>query len=379
MDPREYRDARWHALLRAAADLGRAPRSEAPALVEQVLAEQRADPPGRGPRPAGPRGARDAVLGPPRDRRSRRRRPRGGGRRRRPGRGRPVVALTRPEPPPADHLRADQVPSLFGLRRRRGPRRCSRTAASTSRCGRSAPARCADRVLGSASPPAGHAGTARGDHGRPSTRRCRRTSTCLTRLRRPRGRLAVRSTSPTGAARRRRSPTRVLRRLRQRRRRARPARGRRPGRWGGRPDRSRGRATGGARPTTACRALPSRRRSPLPTGGAASRRPPCPATPGAPLADRRRPRRRRGCPLTIDLDRARRRDRRRRAVDRPDRSGCRSVTTATAVGSRRRALPGASVVGVSTCSGTTTGRSRAQTRNTAADDEHHQARPTGWR
>ena len=41
MDPREYRDARWHTLLRTAEDLGVDPE-QAPTVVEQVLAQQQA-------------------------------------------------------------------------------------------------------------------------------------------------------------------------------------------------------------------------------------------------------------------------------------------------------------------------------------------------
>jgi len=116
VDPQDYRDARWHALLRDAEDLGVA-AEDAPALVEQVLAEQhrrirRADDPDPIVRAA----LADAVLGPPVPT----------GRRRWPaaiglaaaltavGIG---VLLTRPDPPPTDHLGADQLPSLFGFDR----------------------------------------------------------------------------------------------------------------------------------------------------------------------------------------------------------------------------------------------------------------------
>jgi hypothetical protein len=113
MDPQEYRDARWHALLRAAEDLG-VETEQAPALVDAVLARQhrrirRAE----DPDPLVRQALTDAVLGVPA-------RPRG---RRWPavaalalllGAVGAVVALTRPDPPPTDHLRADQVPSLFG-------------------------------------------------------------------------------------------------------------------------------------------------------------------------------------------------------------------------------------------------------------------------
>ncbi|GAA1127005.1 PASTA domain-containing protein [Nocardioides aquiterrae] len=113
MDPQEYRDARWYALLRAATDLGVDPE-EAPALVQRLLDEQRrairrAD----DPDPLVHAALRDAVLGPPLS----------GHRPRWPGVAAlaaalavvgVVVALTRPEEPLPDRLRGDQVPSLFG-------------------------------------------------------------------------------------------------------------------------------------------------------------------------------------------------------------------------------------------------------------------------
>ena len=113
MDPREYLDARWYALVRMAADLG-VPEEDAPALVQQVLDRnarriKRAE----DPDPLVQEALRDAVLGPPPAPR-RRRAPRllalaaalvavGVG-----------VALTRPDPPSTDTLHDDQVPSLFG-------------------------------------------------------------------------------------------------------------------------------------------------------------------------------------------------------------------------------------------------------------------------
>jgi hypothetical protein len=113
VDPEEYRDARWYALLRAATDLG-VDAEEAPALVQRVLEDHR-----RGirraddPDPLVHDALRDAVLGPPP--RDHRRRWVGvvalaaalavvG----------VVVAVTRPEEPLPDRLRGDQVPSLFG-------------------------------------------------------------------------------------------------------------------------------------------------------------------------------------------------------------------------------------------------------------------------
>jgi hypothetical protein len=113
MDPREYRDARWHSLLRAAEDLGVDPE-QAPAVVDQVLTrQQRRIRRSEDPDPLVRHALADAVLGPPE-------RPR--------GRRWPAVAalglvvaaagtvfvVTRPEAPPTDHLRADQMPSLFG-------------------------------------------------------------------------------------------------------------------------------------------------------------------------------------------------------------------------------------------------------------------------
>lgn len=113
MDPADYRDARWYALLRAAADLG-VPEGDAPALVQRVLdTNRRAIRRSDDPDPLVHDALRDAVHPPP----PQSRRPRvlglallaasllGVG---------VAVALTRPEEPPTDHLRDDQVPSLFG-------------------------------------------------------------------------------------------------------------------------------------------------------------------------------------------------------------------------------------------------------------------------
>ncbi|WP_296607460.1 hypothetical protein [Nocardioides sp.] len=115
MDPQEYADARWHSLLRAAVDLG-VDEDDAPALVRRVLAAQqhrirRAEDPDPLVRAA----LTEEVLGP-------------GERRRPPWRAiggavvalaavLAVVAVTRPDEPPVDHLEDDQVPSIFGFGR----------------------------------------------------------------------------------------------------------------------------------------------------------------------------------------------------------------------------------------------------------------------
>lgn len=117
MDPQEYTDARWHALLRAAVELG-VDEDDAPTVVRRVLAAQqrrirRAEDPDplvhaalelevRGPRAPGahrPRrrtiagvvGAAGVVLA--------------------------AVVLTRPDEPPVDRLDEDQIPSVFGFGR----------------------------------------------------------------------------------------------------------------------------------------------------------------------------------------------------------------------------------------------------------------------
>lgn len=113
MDPGEYRDARWYALVRAAVDLG-VPEEAAPALVQQVLDRnvrriRRAE----DPDPLVHEALREAALGPP---------PAPARRRRWPTVALVgalvavgvAVALTRPDGPPTDRLDDDQVPSLFG-------------------------------------------------------------------------------------------------------------------------------------------------------------------------------------------------------------------------------------------------------------------------
>lgn len=113
MDPAEYRDARWYALLRTAADLG-VPDEEAPALVQRVLddhrrAIRRAD----DPDPIVQGALHDAVHPPPAHQRSRRWLAIAGLACALAAVG-VVVVLTRPADPPPDHLRHDQVPSVFG-------------------------------------------------------------------------------------------------------------------------------------------------------------------------------------------------------------------------------------------------------------------------
>lgn len=112
MDPAEYRDARWHALLRSAADLG-VPEDEAPALVERVLHEQRrAIRRTEDPDPLVHDALHDAVHPrPPVSRRIRVGAAAAGvlalvavG---------VAVVLVRPDDPPVDRLDDDQLPSLF--------------------------------------------------------------------------------------------------------------------------------------------------------------------------------------------------------------------------------------------------------------------------
>lgn len=113
MDPGDYRDARWHSLLRAAEDLGVDPE-QAPGLVDEVLsAQQRRIRRAEDPDPLVREALTDRILGPPDDAR-RRRWPAVAALAIALATAGTVVALTRPEPPPADHLGADQMPSLFG-------------------------------------------------------------------------------------------------------------------------------------------------------------------------------------------------------------------------------------------------------------------------
>lgn len=116
MDPGEYRDARWHSLLRAAEDLGVDPE-QAPRLVDEVLAkQQRRIRRAEDPDPLVRQALTDTILGPPEQ-------PTGTRSRRWPAvavlaitlaTAGTVIALSRPEPLPTDHLRDDQMPSLFG-------------------------------------------------------------------------------------------------------------------------------------------------------------------------------------------------------------------------------------------------------------------------
>jgi hypothetical protein len=115
VDPQEYADARWHALLRAAADLG-VDEDDVPALVRRVLAAQRRRiRRAEDPDPLVHAALAEAVRGP-----GQRRRPPWramGGAGAAPAAVLVVVALIRPDEPPVDHLDDDQVPSLFGFGR----------------------------------------------------------------------------------------------------------------------------------------------------------------------------------------------------------------------------------------------------------------------
>lgn len=115
MDPQEYRDARWHALLREAEELG-VPTEDAPAVVAGVLEQQRRRiRRAEDPDPLVREALADAVLGPPEPAR-RRRWPAAALAAVLAGVG-IAVLLTRPDPPPQDRLGDDQVPSLFGFDR----------------------------------------------------------------------------------------------------------------------------------------------------------------------------------------------------------------------------------------------------------------------
>ena len=205
MDPREYRDARWHALLRAAEDLGVA-EERAPELVEQVLArQQRRIRRAEDPDPLVRQALSEAVLGPPE---------------RAPRRSRwpvaataaaaavalaaagTVVALSRPEPPPADHLRRRPDALTLRVRRDGGARRCSSDAASRSSSGRSDPARCATGSSRASPQPERRTNAATGSS---STRRCLPTSPASPTTATARSPGSC-STSPTGTDQRRRSP-----------------------------------------------------------------------------------------------------------------------------------------------------------------------------
>lgn len=112
MDPAEYRDARWYALIRDATTLG-VSEDEAPALVQRVLDEQRrAIRRSDDPDPAVREALRDAVN-PPTPPGPRRRFALAAVAAALAAVG-VVVALTRPDDPPEDRLEVDQVPSLFG-------------------------------------------------------------------------------------------------------------------------------------------------------------------------------------------------------------------------------------------------------------------------
>jgi hypothetical protein len=113
MDPQDYRDARWHSLLRAAEDLGVDP-DRAPGVVDDVLSrQQRRIRRAEDPDPLVRQALTDAIHGPP-DQAPRRRWPAVAALAVVVATAGTVLALTRPEPPPVDHLGADQMPSLFG-------------------------------------------------------------------------------------------------------------------------------------------------------------------------------------------------------------------------------------------------------------------------
>ncbi|GAA4755847.1 hypothetical protein GCM10023350_46680 [Nocardioides endophyticus] len=115
MDPGEYRDARWHSLLRAAEDLG-VDADQAPRLVDEVLGkQQRRIRRAEDPDPLVRQALTDAILGTPdRPGTPRRRWPAVAALAVAVATAGTVIALTRPDPPPVDHLDDDQMPSLFG-------------------------------------------------------------------------------------------------------------------------------------------------------------------------------------------------------------------------------------------------------------------------
>lgn len=114
MDPQEYRDARWYALLREAEDLGLPPEQAADVVARVLADQQRRIRRAEDPDPLVRAALADAVLGPP-DRTGSRRWPVAAALVAGLGALGLVLALTRPQAPPADHLRDDQVPSLFGF------------------------------------------------------------------------------------------------------------------------------------------------------------------------------------------------------------------------------------------------------------------------
>jgi hypothetical protein len=115
MDPGEYRDARWHSLLRAAEDLGVDP-DRAPHLVDEVLSkQQRRIRRAEDPDPLVRQALTDTILGrPDRSRAPSRRWPAAAALAIAVATAGAAIALTRPDPPPVDHLDNDQMPSLFG-------------------------------------------------------------------------------------------------------------------------------------------------------------------------------------------------------------------------------------------------------------------------
>lgn len=115
MDPQEYADARWHSLLRAAVDLG-VDEDDAPVLVRRVLAAQRRRiRHAEDPDPLVHAALAEEVRGPVETPRPPWRRV--GGALAALATVLAVVALTRHDEPPLDHLDDDQVPSVFGFGR----------------------------------------------------------------------------------------------------------------------------------------------------------------------------------------------------------------------------------------------------------------------
>ncbi|MDF1603255.1 hypothetical protein [Nocardioides sp. YIM 152315] len=114
MDAGDYRDARWHSLLREAEDLGVPPERAATVVDDVLVGQERRIRRAKDPDPWVRAALRDAVLGPS---------PRPAGRRWAAAAAvlaalvavGAAVALTRPDAPPEDRLRTDQMPSLFGF------------------------------------------------------------------------------------------------------------------------------------------------------------------------------------------------------------------------------------------------------------------------